>query len=55
MMIIGFSLVAPLGIFIGALIESSILLTAIFFSLSAGTFLYIATTEIIVEEFSLSK
>lgn len=47
-----FSITTPLGILIGAFISEAALVSAIFFAISAGTFLYIATTEIIVEEFS---
>ena len=60
-MILFFSFVGPLGVIIGEIISSNNILTAIFYSISSGlnknlgTFLYIAATEIIVEEFSLSK
>lgn len=60
-MIVAFSFVGPLGILIGELLSNSQLLTAIFFAISSGsfiiegTFIYIAASEIIVEEFSLSK
>lgn len=60
-MIVFFSVVTPLGILLGELLHNNPILVAIFFSISAGkifllgTFLYISTTEIIVEEFSISK
>jgi len=60
-MILVFSCVGPFGIFLGEILSCSEILTAVFFSISAGlkltlgTFIYIAATEIIVEEFSLSK
>ena len=47
-----FSLSTPLGIIIGMNIaKASELLTMIFFQLSAGTFIYVACTEIITHEF----
>ena len=50
-MIIIFSLSTPLGVLIGALIsEDSDLVTIIFNSLAAGTFVYIACSEIIIRE-----
>jgi zinc transporter 1/2/3 len=55
-MIILFSLFTPLGITIGMMIESqNSLLTGVFLALSAGTFLYISASEVIVEEFSISR
>ena len=51
-----FSFFTPLGIAIGIAIQSSDPGTnAIFMGLSAGTFIYIAASEIIVEEFNVSK
>jgi len=48
-----FSLTAPSGIIIGMSIsESNKLIDVIFLSISAGTFLYVACSEIIVNEFS---
>mmetsp|Transcript_19412 Transcript_19412/g.9013 ORF Transcript_19412/g.9013 Transcript_19412/m.9013 type:complete len:107 (+) Transcript_19412:73-393(+) len=53
-MVVGLSFTTPLGIGIGmAVSDSSDLIVGIFMSLTVGTFLYIATAEIIVEEFSL--
>ena len=66
-MIIIFSIISPIGLGIGwALSSTSDLVDAIFNSISAGfynfiiyvfqgTFLYIALSEIIVEEFSISR
>jgi len=55
-MIILFSLFTPLGITIGMIIESqNSLLTGVFLALSGGTFLYISASEVIVEEFSISR
>ena len=46
----------PVGIAIGWGVSSSgPLLVGSFESISAGTFLYMATVEVIVEEFSISK
>lgn len=46
----------PLGIGVGWLLaDSSLVVTGIFKSISAGTFIYIATVEVIVEEFSISR
>ena len=51
-MICCFSLSTPIGIIIGMnLKEMTILVTSIFFQLSAGTFIYVACTEIITHEF----
>jgi zinc transporter 1/2/3 len=48
-----FSFATPLGISIGmAVSSSSVLINIIFSSLAAGTFVYIACSEVIVEEFS---
>lgn len=47
-----FSLIAPLGIIIGMQIaESNKLVDVIFMSISGGTFIYVACSEIIVAEF----
>ena len=49
-----FSIATPLGIVIGMLLSTqSEIYDIIFSSLAAGTFLYIAANEVIVEEFSL--
>ena len=46
----------PIGIGIGwAVSGSGPLMVGSFESISAGTFLYIATVEVIVEEFAISK
>ena len=51
-----FSLATPLGISIGMLVSDSSALTEIIFnSLAGGTFVYIACSEVIVEEFSVSE
>lgn len=47
-----FSLSTPIGIVIGLkLVSLSSLLQVIFFQLSAGTFIYVAASEIITHEF----
>jgi len=44
-----------MGIIIGWILsQSSLLVSSLFKAVPAGTFLYIAATEIIVEEFSVS-
>ena len=49
-----FSIATPIGIMIGmALQQSSDIVEVIFNSFAAGTFLYIAASEVIVEEFSM--
>ena len=46
----------PIGIAIGWLVShAGALLVGIFQCISAGTFLYIATVEVIVEEFAVSR
>ena len=48
-----FSLATPIGIGIGMLVSGSSALTSIiFFSIAGGSFIYIACSEVIVEEFS---
>jgi len=55
-LILMFSLFTPIGILIGMILTSTnVLVEAVFLSLSGGTFLYVSTTEIIVEEFSITK
>jgi zinc transporter ZupT len=55
-MIILFCLFTPLGVFIGMLIETiNEFITGIFLALSGGTFLYVSASEVIVEEFSISR
>jgi zinc transporter 1/2/3 len=54
-LILLFSVFTPLGIFIGVLIPSTnMTLIGVCFALSAGSFLYIAFAEIILDEFSMS-
>lgn len=51
-----FSIFTPIGIFAGMiLLEKSALIEGIFLAISAGTFLYISASEVIVEEFSITK
>ena len=48
-----FSLTAPIGIIIGMIVSSENgILNVIFLSISGGTFLYVACSEIIVNEFA---
>ena len=55
-MIVIFTLFCPIGIFIGMFFsDAGFLMRGIMLSLSCGTFLYVATSEVIVEEFSLSQ
>ena len=46
-----------IGIIIGIILssESTPVVRGVFFSITVGTFLYIAASEVIVEEFALSK
>ena len=49
-----FSLATPLGVGIGmAVVNAGDIYDVIFSSLAAGSFVYIACTEVIVEEFSI--
>jgi zinc transporter 1/2/3 len=51
-----FSLITPVGIVFGCTLAGlSAVIRSVFMSISAGTFIYIAGTEIIVEEFSLTR
>ena len=51
-----FSFATPLGISIGMLVSGSSELTEIIFSsLAGGTFVYIACSQVIVEEFSVNE
>ncbi|CAI2372605.1 unnamed protein product [Moneuplotes crassus] len=51
-----FSLATPLGVLIGMIVATqSAIVDIIFSSLAAGTFVYIACSEVIVEEFSVPK
>ena len=55
-LILYLSFVTPLGVLIGYLISGlNSMIVGVFTAISAGTFIYIATTEIIVEEFSIKK
>lgn len=55
-LILLFSIFTPFGGIIGVLLsESSDLVEGIFLGLSTGTFLYIACSEVIIEEFALTK
>ena len=56
LLIIMFSLTTPFGIILGILLEKTGKITeAIFLAFSAGTFLYISASEVVVEEFSVSR
>ena len=51
-----FSIIGPLGVLTGFfLAAASEVVEGIFLSLSTGTFLYVACSEVIVEEFAVSK
>lgn len=55
-LIILFSLTTPIGIICGVVLSGiSKIFEAIFLSISAGTFLYISASEVIIEEFSVSR
>ena len=55
-MIILFTSFGPIGIIIGMLFsDAGNLIKGIMLSISGGTFIYVAASEVIVEEFSLSK
>ena len=55
-MILLFTSFSPLGIIIGMIFsDAGFLIKGIMLSISAGTFIYVAASEVIVEEFSLSK
>ena len=56
-MILIFSIISPLGVIIGMALSflSSDILAGIFLSISVGTFIYIACSEIIIDEFSDNK
>ena len=50
-----YSLFTPFGILIGILLnDASYLIVSILIGISAGTFMYISTSDIIVEEFSFT-
>ncbi|CAI2372253.1 unnamed protein product [Moneuplotes crassus] len=51
-----FSLATPIGVLLGMIVATqSAIVDVIFSSLAAGTFVYIACSEVIVEEFSVPK
>jgi zinc transporter ZupT len=54
-LIVIFSLFTPAGIFVGLIFPGNELLEGIVLGLSAGTFIYVAASEVIVEEFAVSK
>ena len=55
-MLISFALFTPIGVTLGIILGKESKLTEIVFScLAGGTFLYIALSEVIVEEFSISS
>lgn len=55
-MILFLSVLSPLGQVLGMLLgEMNTQVQGVFMAISAGTFVYIATAEIIIEEFSFSK
>ncbi|CAD8161037.1 unnamed protein product [Paramecium octaurelia] len=50
------ALMNPLGISIGWILSSNkLIIVSIFYAISAGTFLYISTIEVIVEEFNVAR
>ena len=54
MLLISFALATPIGITLGLLLSNtSEMVEIIFSSFAAGTFIYIAASEVIVEEFSI--
>ena len=54
LLILLFSLIGPIGVIIGTILSAnaSEFIEGIFLSISTGTFLYVACSEVIVEEFS---
>ena len=53
-LLIIFAIATPLGIILGLLLlESGTLIEVVFNSFAGGTFIYIAASEVIVEEFSM--
>jgi len=55
-LLIAFSLMTPVGIILGIFLTGiSPFIQATFLSISAGTFIYIAASEIVIEEFSISQ
>jgi zinc transporter 1/2/3 len=54
-MMLIFSIFSPIGIIIGMILLDSAFVEGILLAISAGTFLYISASEVIVEEFSITK
>jgi len=55
-LIILFSMFTPIGILIGLVLAGgSMLIEGIFLAMSTGTFIYVACSEVIVEEFAITK
>jgi len=55
-MIVIFSTSTSLGVGLGWIfVSSSPLISGVFLSIAAGTFIYIAASEIVVEEFAIQK
>ena len=54
-LIILFSAFSPLGIIIGMITSGNKLVEAVFLAISTGTFIYVACSEVIVEEFAMSR
>jgi zinc transporter ZupT len=54
MLLISFALATPIGIALGLLLQdANEMVEIIFSSFAGGTFIYIAASEVIVEEFSI--
>jgi zinc transporter 1/2/3 len=45
----------PAGIILGLFFTSNKVVEAVFLAISTGTFLYVACSEVIVEEFAMSR
>jgi zinc transporter 1/2/3 len=55
-MIIIFSIFTPLGISLGLILtDTSKIVEGIILAISTGTFIYVAASEVIVEEFAVTK
>jgi zinc transporter ZupT len=54
-LIIIFSMFTPLGILLGLILPASAMIEGIVLGLSTGTFIYVAASEVIVEEFAVTK
>lgn len=54
-MILLFAIFTPAGIVIGLLLSANLLMQAIFLGISSGTFVYVSASEVIVEEFAVTK